>query len=73
MQESPGLKPDWFWDIKSFSMKNENISLYNNLSRTSPHIWKRETGLYFFIDRLSFFMNRGNVGFFPTQGESPLI
>ena len=45
MQESPGLKPDWFWDIKSFSMKKENISIYNNLSRTFPHIERRETGL----------------------------
>ena len=27
VQESPGLKPDCFGDIKLFSEKNENISL----------------------------------------------
>ena len=45
MQESPGLNPDCFWDIKPFSMKKENILLYNNLSKIFPHIGRRETGL----------------------------
>ena len=36
MQQSSNLNPDWFWDIKSFSIKKENIALYNNLSRISP-------------------------------------
>ena len=40
MQESPGLNPDWFWDIKPFSMKTEN-----NLSKILPHIGRGETGL----------------------------
>ena len=28
MQESPGLKQDWSWDIRSFSVKNRNISFF---------------------------------------------
>ena len=32
MQESPGLKPEWCWDIRSFSIKNPNISLNINRS-----------------------------------------
>ena len=45
MQESPGLKPDWFWDIKSFSMKKENILLDNKRSRLFLHIGRKGTGL----------------------------
>ena len=45
MQESSGLKPDWFWDIKSFSMRKENFLLYNNLPKTFPHIRRRKTDL----------------------------
>ena len=38
MQESTGLKPDWFLGIKLFSMKNSNIQSYNNLSKILPAI-----------------------------------
>ena len=34
--ESPGLKPDWFYDIKLFSVKDSNILSYSNLSRVFP-------------------------------------
>ena len=36
VHESPGLKPDWFGDIKLFSVKNSYVLLYNILSNTFP-------------------------------------
>ena len=32
MQESPGLKPGWFMEIRWFVMKKQNILLYNRRS-----------------------------------------
>ena len=46
MLESPDLNPDWFWNIKSFLMKKENMLLYSNISKIVPHIGRSETGLY---------------------------
>ena len=46
MLESPDLNPDWFWNIKSFLMKKENMLLYSNISKIFPHIGRSETGLY---------------------------
>ena len=45
MQESPGLNPDWFWVINSFSIKKENKLLYINLPRIFSLIRRSETGL----------------------------
>ena len=67
MQESPDLKPDWFWNIKSFSMKKENFryaTTFQGLSRKS----EEEKLAY-----SSLLTVRNNVGFFPAQGDSPLI
>ena len=44
MQESPYLKPDRFEGIKSFSIKNEYISLYIRRSNIFPKIGRSETG-----------------------------
>ena len=44
MQESPCLKPDLFEDIKSFSIKNEYISLYVRHSNIFPKTGRSETG-----------------------------
>ena len=45
MQKCPGMNPEWFWDIKPFSVKKQNMLFYNNLSKIFPHICRRETGL----------------------------
>ena len=45
IKESPGLNPDWFWDVKSFSIKKENMLLYSLLSKIFQHIGRSETGL----------------------------
>ena len=37
LHESPGLKPDWFGEIKSFSMKYSNRLLYIKHSKTSTN------------------------------------
>ena len=44
MQESPGLKPDWFDQINPFSVKNLNISLNINGSRVFLQIGSNDTG-----------------------------
>ena len=44
MQESPGLEPDWFCDIKLLSMKNVNMLSYNNLSNILPETGSKEIG-----------------------------
>ena len=44
MQESPGLKPDWFDEISSFSIKNLNISTNINPSRIFPQIGNNDIG-----------------------------
>ena len=44
IQESPGLKPDWFLDIKLFSMKNSSILSYNNLTKILPAIGSNDIG-----------------------------
>ena len=46
MLESPDLNPDWFWNIKSFLMKKENMLFCSNISKIFPHIGRSETGLY---------------------------
>ena len=43
-QESPGLEPDWFDEIRSSSVNNLNISLNINLSRIFPQIGSDDTG-----------------------------
>ena len=44
VQEPPGLKPDWFCDIKLFSVKNLNMLSYNNLSNILPKTGSKEIG-----------------------------
>ena len=44
IQESPVLKPDWFWDIKLFAMKISNILSYKNLSKILPAIESNDIG-----------------------------
>ena len=44
MQESPGLKPDWFYDIKLFLVKNLNVLSHNNLSNILPETDSKEIG-----------------------------
>ena len=41
VHESPGLKPDWFGEIKSLSMKHSNRLLYIKRSKTF-HEWEVE-------------------------------
>ena len=41
---SPGLKPDWFEEIKLFSIRNPNISLNISLSNIFPQTGNNETG-----------------------------
>ena len=41
-QNYPGFKPDWFWDIKLFSVKNLNIVSHNNLSNILPETCSKE-------------------------------
>ena len=44
MQESTGLKLDWFDEISLFSIKKLNILLNSNLSRICPQIGNNDTG-----------------------------
>ena len=44
VQESPGLKPDWFYGIRLFSVKNLNILSYNNLSNILLDTGSKEMG-----------------------------
>ena len=44
MQESPGLKPDWLWDIRSFSIKNPNNPLNIHHSRILLHTGSKDIG-----------------------------
>ena len=41
VHEPPGLKPDWFGEIKTFSMKYSDRLLYIKRSKTF-HKWKVE-------------------------------
>ena len=43
-QESSGLIPDLFSEIKSVVLKNENISLNIKCSRILSHVSNKETG-----------------------------
>ena len=61
MQESPGLKPSWFEEIKLFSIKNLNISLNISFSSISRQIGSNETGQKFFKHCLSPFLWTMNV------------
>ena len=42
--ESPGLKPDWFEELKSFSMKYTNRLFSIKSSKTFPQMRSRDTG-----------------------------
>ena len=44
VQESRGLKPDWFDEIRSFSIKSLNILSNINSSRIFLQIGKKDTG-----------------------------
>ena len=44
MQESPGLNPDWFGEIRLFSSKKFDSSFKIRLSKIFPHIGSNETG-----------------------------
>ena len=62
IQESPGLKPDWFVEIRWFVMKKLNISLYKRRSNIFPQIGRSEIGSDIVCH---FFMNWNNIYFFP--------
>ena len=44
MQESPGLNPDYFGEIRLLSKKYFNMSSYMIRSKISLQIGRRETG-----------------------------
>ena len=44
IHESPGLKPDWFWEIKSFSIQYSKSLLYIKRSKIFPQMGSKETG-----------------------------
>ena len=44
IQESPGLKPDWFVEIRRFVVKKLNISSYEKRSNIFPHLGRNEIG-----------------------------
>ena len=74
IQESPGLKPDWFLDVKLFFMKNSNILSHNNLSKILPVIESNDIVRGFFNIYLSLFLWNGTtfarkVGNFPLSKE----
>ena len=43
VHESSTLKPDWFGEIKSFSMKYSNRLLYIKRSKAFPQMGSRDT------------------------------
>ena len=61
MQESLGLKPDWFWEINLFLIKNSNISLESILSKILPVMGSKEIGRLFFNNCLSPFLKTGTT------------
>ena len=72
-QESPGLKPDWFDRISSFSMKNLNISSKINRSRIFPQIGSNDTGRQLFNVSLLPFLWIGTIlPFFHSEGKIPV-
>ena len=74
MQESPGLKPDWYLDIKLFSMKNSNILSYNNLSQILPAIGSNNIGQLLFNICLPPFLWTGTTfAFFHSVVNFPLF
>ena len=56
IQESSGLKPDWFEEIKLFSLRNLNISLNISHSNIFLQIGSNKTDLYFLKHCLSPFL-----------------
>ena len=69
MQEPPGLKPDWFVEIRWFVMRKLNISLYNIHSNISQHIDRNEIGRYIASVCLSFFYELDQHLLFSIQVE----
>ena len=71
---SPGLKPDWFSDIKLFSVKKLNILWYNSLSNVLPETSIKETERYFFSARLlHFWRQEPRWFFFILRETSPFL
>ena len=69
MHESPGLKPNWFWEIKSFTIKYSKRLLPTNVF---PQMWIKETGQKFFKICYLLFLRRGTVfDFFHSVGNFP--
>ena len=65
MPESFVLKPDWFKEIKLFSVRNEKISLYINPLSIFLEIGSNEAGWLFF--------KTDNTGFyFHSNGKQPV-
>ena len=68
MRESPGLKPAYFGDIKSFS-KNLSILLESNRLNVLPPIGKSETGGKFLTVCYHPFYNLNTIlVFFQSKG-----
>ena len=63
MQESPGLKPDWFVVLSLLSRKNLTILLEISLSKILQQTGSKDTERFF----VTFFMNRISVGLFPIR------
>ena len=53
-QESPGLNPDWFGEIKLFLVKKVNISLQMRRSKILLQIGSKEKLAYSFLDSVYF-------------------
>ena len=69
-QDSPGLKPDCFRDINSFSKKKvKHFIIKSNRSNILPQIGKTVVYNNLFI---TFFINWTNIDFFHSKGNLPV-
>ena len=73
MQESPGLKLDWFDQISPFSVKNLNISLNINGSRVFLQIGSNDTGRQFFNIFPAFLWVGTMSPFFHSNEKAPVL
>ena len=64
MQDSLGIKPDWFVGIRWFVLKKSNMLFYNRHSNIFPHIGRSEIGRV-----CNFLMNWNNICFFLFQWQ----
>ena len=72
MQESPGLNPDWFGDIRLFSGKKLVSSLKISLSRIFPNIGVMKADGSF-QDLSPFWWIGTKFSFFWSDGNKPVL